>query len=106
MESSLGLNDEQLEALRKGLENNKQVFKAIHMISHFIMNDVFSFVKCFNAKQAFEDDENYYMEREWRVPMNVKFSLTHVSRVFVPASYGARFRADVPDYTGQISYID
>jgi hypothetical protein len=95
-----------LTALKKALENNKQVFKALHMIMHFIMNDIFSFVKCFNAKQAFEHDENYYMEREWRVAMNVKFSLNHVSRVFLPASYGARFRADLPTYTGQITYID
>jgi Putative abortive phage resistance protein AbiGi, antitoxin len=102
----LGLDDEQLTALKKALENNKQVFKALHMIMHFIMNDIFSFVKCFNAKQAFEHDENYYMEREWRVAMNVKFSLNHVSRVFLPASYGARFRADLPTYTGQITYID
>lgn len=70
------------------------------------MNDIFSFVKCFNAKQAFEDDANYYMEREWRVAANVKFSLNHVSRIFLPASFGARFRSDLPAYTGQITYID
>jgi hypothetical protein len=102
----LGLGDEQLTALKMGLENNQQVFKALHMITHFIMNDIFSFVKCFNAKQAFDDDENYYMEREWRVAANVKFTLNHVSRVFLPANYGARFRADLPAYTGQITYID
>jgi hypothetical protein len=102
----LGLDDEQLIALKMALGNNEKAFKTLHMIMHFIMNDIFSFVKCFNAKQAFEDDANYYMEREWRVAANVKFSLNHVSRVLLPASYGARFRADLPAYTGQITYID
>jgi hypothetical protein len=102
----LGINDEQLIALKMALASNEKVFKALHMITHFVMNDIFSFVKCFDAKQAFEDEANYYMEREWRAAMNVKFSLKHVSRVFLPASYGARFRADLPAYTGQITYID
>jgi hypothetical protein len=102
----LGINDDQLIALKAALNGNQKIFKSLHMIMHFVMNDIFSFVKCFNAKQAFEDETNYYMEREWRVAMNVKFSLEHVSRVFLPASYGARFRADLPAYTGQITYID
>jgi hypothetical protein len=102
----LGLDAEQLIALKMALRNNEKAFKALHMITHFIMNDIFSFVKFFNAKRAFEDDANYYMEREWRVAANVKFSLNHVSRVFLPAIYGARFRADLPAYTRQITYID
>jgi hypothetical protein len=102
----LGLNDEQVKALKAGLAGNKQAFKTLRMVMHFIINDVFSFVKCFDAKRSFDDDTNYYMEREWRVASNVRFSLHDVCRVFLPSTYGARLRAGLPTYAGQITYID
>jgi hypothetical protein len=46
------------------------------------------------------------MEREWRICGNVQFVLSDVSRVFFPASYAARFGADLPPYTGQITFVD
>jgi pyoverdine/dityrosine biosynthesis protein Dit1 len=102
----LGLNDEQVMALKSTLIGNTKAFNTLRMVMHFLVNDIFSFVKCFNAKRSFEDAANYYMEREWRVAANVKFSLNDVCRIFLPSSYGARFRADLPAYTGQITYID
>ena len=33
-------------------------------------------------------------------------SLDDVARVFFPSSYAKRFRAEMPDYTGQISFVD
>ena len=58
------------------------------------------------AKRHFDDDANYYMEREWRVGGNISFQLGDVARVFFPSSYAVRFRADLPTYIGQITFID
>lgn len=63
-------------------------------------------MKCFDAKLSFEDEANYYMEREWRIGSNVQFTLGDVARVFFPANYATRFRADMASYVGQITFID
>ena len=83
-----------------------QACQTIRMYIDFALNYVFTFMKCFDAKRSFEDESNYYMEREWRIGGNVQFTLNDVARVFFPASYAKRFRVDLPSYVGQISFID
>ena len=47
------------------------------------------------------------MEREWRrLANNLNFTLDGVARIFLPAAYARRFRADPPEYVGQISFAD
>jgi hypothetical protein len=53
-----------------------------------------------------DDVANFYMEREWRVGGNVRFNLNHVSRVFFPPEYASKFRADLPEYVGQVTFTD
>lgn len=65
---------------------------------------VFSYIKCFDASKSDEDPENYYMEREWRVIGHVFFKLNDVHRVIFPKSYAERFRDDLPEYIGQITF--
>ena len=72
----------------------------------FLLNYVLSFVKCFDAKRNILDSSNYYMEREWRVPGNVHFQLDDVLRVFFPKKYAKKFRDDLPEYAGQVNFID
>jgi len=60
----------------------------------------------FSQLSSFEDEANYYMEREWRIGANVQFALSDVARIFFPASYAERFRVDMPSYFGQITFID
>lgn len=67
---------------------------------------VLGFVKCFDPGRDEDHDENYYMEREWRVLGNVDFELSDVSRVTLPSSYGTRFRADFPAYTGDLTFAE
>ncbi len=102
----LGLSDAQISAVESALRRNAMAKKNVRLCADFIINYVFSFVKCFDAKRSFDDTANYYMEREWRVANNVIFSLGDVSRVFFPSAYAKRFRADLPSYIGQISFID
>lgn len=105
LESILGVTDDELSALRNLLANPK-VFATLKVCTEFLCYYVFSFVKCFNAKGSFEDETNYYMEREWRITGNLKFSLNDVRRIFLPANYAARLRIDLPSYIGQISFVD
>jgi hypothetical protein len=67
---------------------------------------VFSYFKCFDARKDDDDEENFYMECEWRVLGAVTFSLEDVFRVIIPSSFSKRFRQDVPEYVGQISFAD
>jgi hypothetical protein len=46
------------------------------------------------------------MEREWRVIGDVKFALEDVHRVFMPERYAERFREDLPNYIGQLTFSD
>ena len=73
------LSDEQVSAIEQALRGNQQAARTIASL----VNEVFSFIKCFEAMRPFEDEANYYMEREWRIANNVSFKLDDVSRVFL-----------------------
>jgi hypothetical protein len=101
-----GLSDEQVSALEQALRGNQQAGHTIASLRNFLINEVFSFIKCFEAMRAFEDEGNYYMEREWRIANHVTFKLDDVSRVFLPAAFARQFRANLPAYIGQISFVE
>ena len=69
--------------------------------SHFL-----SFCVPFDSGKTDADLENYYMEREWRVLGAVRFDLDDVFRVILPKAYAKRFRADLPKYSGQVTFAD
>jgi hypothetical protein len=101
-----GLSDQHVSAMEQALKGNIQASKTISNLRSFLIDYVFSYVKCFDTERSFEDESNYYMEREWRVANNVNFSLDDVSRVYLPSNYARKFRADFPNYLGQLSLID
>jgi hypothetical protein len=100
-----GLTKTQIAGIEMALRGNRQAADTIASLRNFLFGEVFSFVKCFDAMRSFDDDNNYYMEREWRVGNHVNFSLDDVSRIFLPAAYARRFSADVPQYVGQLSFV-
>ena len=102
----LGLYSAQISSVETILKDNAQARQTVRMCIDFALNYVFTFMKCFDAKRSFEDESNYYMEREWRTGNNIQFIFNDVSRVFFPSSYAQRFRTDLPTYVGQISFID
>jgi abortive phage resistance protein AbiGi (putative antitoxin) len=101
----LGLSSAQVASVEAALRGNTQAHQTTRMCADSLLNYVFTFMKCFDAKRSFDDEANYYMEREWRIGNNIQFTLHDVSRVFFPSSYARRFRADLPTYIGQISFI-
>jgi hypothetical protein len=72
----------------------------------FLDQYVFGFIKFFDSENAEEHEENYYMEREWRIFGNVNFNLADVHRLLLPKSYASRFHSDFPDYAAQLTYSD
>lgn len=102
----LGLSSDQMVAIEAALKGNDQALKTVRMSADFLLNQVFTFMKCFDAKRSFQDEANYYMEREWRIGANLQFTLADVVRVFFPANYAARFREDMPSYVGQITFVE
>ena len=65
-----------------------------------------SYFKFFDLNLEDHDADNYYMEREWRSLDNINFAIEDISRVFFPAEFSKQFRADFPDYYGQITFIE
>ena len=72
-------------------------FLEIHVISNF---------KFYDHLLVDEDEDHYYMEREWRVKQNVKFSLDDVARIIVPEAFGRRVRKDFPRFDAEIVFAD
>lgn len=102
----LGISEKQLSEVKIVLQGSSQAKQTIRMCTDFLINYVFTFMKCFDANQSFEHATNYYMEREWRIGNNVRFELNDVSRVFFPSKYAQKFHTDLPHYIGQISFTD
>ena len=49
-----------------------------------------------------EHDENFYMEREWRLHEGLAFGLGDVARIFLPPNWCQQFHEDIPDYAGPV----
>jgi len=74
-------------------------------IQKFLAFHLFSFVKFYDDNLPESDPKNYYMEREWRIIGNLNFALDDVHRIFLPKSYAKRFRKDMPEYEGLVTFI-
>ena len=68
--------------------------------------DLLCYVKFFDSSKPDDDEENYYMEREWRTPYYVSFEIKHICRIIIPSTFSEKFRKDVPEYTGQLMFSD
>jgi hypothetical protein len=92
---------ELFEEYRRGTHDKFPIY-----LEYFLDILVLPFIKYFDASASDEAEANVYMEREWRVIGDVKFTLSDVHRVFMPEHYAERFRKDLPNYTGQLTFSD
>jgi hypothetical protein len=81
-------------------------FSRLRQIERFLGFHIFSFIKPFDSLKAETDPENFYMEREWRLLGWLQFNSTDVHRVILPESFARRFRGDMPEYFGQLSFAE
>ena len=66
---------------------------------------VFGRIKFFTSGLPDDHEKNYYMEREWRLPDGLGFTLADVARIILPRPYVHRFHQDMPDYSGRIEEV-
>ncbi|QDP40257.1 abortive infection system antitoxin AbiGi family protein [Radiobacillus deserti] len=92
-----------MEKLKKEVTDHR-LAGLLKQMDDFLVKNIFAFLKPFDASKTDGDKDNYYMEREWRIVGNVKFSLRDVRRVFLPEKYAEAFRKELPEYCGQISF--
>jgi hypothetical protein len=74
------------------------------VLNGMIHRHFLSFCVPFDSTKTDDYKKNYYMEREWRVVGDVGFDLYDFFRVILPKEFAKRFRADVKDYLGQITF--
>lgn len=100
-----------MQMFRSMIMQNKQSLgvpeehRRLMKLESFINFHIFSYIKFFDHSCEDDQDDNYYLEREWRVIGNVKFDLNDIETVFMPKRYSQRFRADCPSYESQIIFI-
>lgn len=87
-------------------EQSYQAFMVLERLAWELRREVFSFMKFFDADEAEDHPDNYYMEREWRKWGNLQFALGDVHRVILPKEYISRFRQEIPDFLGQITFSE
>jgi Putative abortive phage resistance protein AbiGi, antitoxin len=59
-------------------------------------------MKFFDSRLAENDPDNFYMEREWRVPDSVCFGVGQIVRVIMPREFIERFQVEIREFTGEI----
>ena len=74
-------------------------------LEHFLNFHIFSYIKFYDHTYADDHDDNYYLEREWRVVGNVNFSIEDIETIFMPKAFAKRFRADFPSYNSQLVFV-
>jgi Putative abortive phage resistance protein AbiGi, antitoxin len=72
----------------------------------YLVEYVLSYGVPFDATLDDDHNKHFYMEREWRVLGDVVFQISDVERLVVPRQFGRRLRDDVPDFCGQVHFLD
>jgi hypothetical protein len=75
-------------------------------LNSFLYQVFFGFIKFFDETAAEDDPGNVYMEREWRVLGNVDFEVADIRRIFLPEEFAVRLHTDLPEYHGQIEFLN
>ena len=81
-------------------------YDRLRQFERFLNFYFFSFIKCFDASKEDTDNDNYYMEREWRMLGHLLFGLDAVRRIIIPEDYARRLRKDLPEYTAQVTFAN
>jgi len=84
----------------------KRTVDDLQKVVEFLDVNILSHLKFFHHRLHDLDEENFYMEREWRVSRDVKFTLDDVQRIIIPARFSRRLRNDLPKYDGEVFFAD
>lgn len=79
---------------------NEDSYRLIFSLQSALLTQL-AFVKLFDAQLEDIDEDNYYLEREWRNLNNLDFNLSDIKCVFLPnEKYKAEFKSLFPLYDG------
>jgi hypothetical protein len=70
----------------------------------FIGSYIFSMIKFWDYAEDDTEENNFYLEREWRIHTVLKFCMNDVRRVILPPEYSSTFRKDFPEYKGEVLF--
>src|SRR5699024_5946499 len=60
-------------------EQAKEIKELFAEIDQFLLQDVIAYIKPFDASKNDADEDNYYLEREWRIIGNLPFTLKDIT---------------------------
>ena len=66
----------------------------------------FGQLKFFTVGLPEDEPDNFYMEREWRVPDGLAFRLDDIARVIMPLEFAERFRVEEPEYSALVTIAE
>lgn len=69
----------------------------LNQLTQFLDPYVFGYVKCFDSALPDDDERNFYLEREWRLPRRIDFAFEDLAFVIVPRAFVRRLQEDFPD---------
>ncbi|WP_068673346.1 abortive infection system antitoxin AbiGi family protein [Oceanobacillus sp. Castelsardo] len=78
----------------------------LERLDSFLIKHIFAYFKPFDASKTDADEDNYYLEREWRIVGDVQFNIDDITRILIPERYGKKLREMLPNYYGQISFTE
>lgn len=97
-------NDKGVEVLRELSDGN---IKKLLFNQTAALGELITFTKIFDPMLADDDENNYYMEREWRILSDVNFNLNDIKTIYLPnEEYKARFIDEFSSFEGNIQILN
>jgi hypothetical protein len=87
-------------------ENVIQNYTLFQDLFVFFTLHIYGYIKFFDHTLEDNNLENYYFEREWRIPGSFHFKSEDVQRILLPKTYVKRLREDLPEYYSQITFTN
>lgn len=80
-------------------------FRQLLFAQMMAFTKIIAYTKLFDETLSQDDENNYYMEREWRILSSVEFDLDNIDKIYLPSKeYEKYFMNEFADYKG-IFYI-
>lgn len=92
--------------ISKGFDNmDRDAIHDANDLQKFLDFSIFSFIKFYDSSIPDDHEDNYYMEREWRLLGELEFSTNDIETIFMPKQYSKKFHNDCPEYTSQLYFL-